>query len=573
MGRPVTLRALFDHLAHAKAFSRPDVIELAFTGHDGFESLQVRIGQVVDVNKIANAGAVGRGIICSEDRHMWTFSESDVEDDRDDVGLGRVVFTERTILGGSTCVEVTKRDKPHSVCRGEVAHGAFAGELGEPVGIDRVLGRVFVDWASLGNAVGGRGAGEDQFGHAHRAHGLEDVDRSYEIVDIIFRRVFDALGHARGGGEVHDGFDVVVCERRFEQALVGEVADSEQAFRHGLEVANREVVVDLNIVSGLHEQAHGVAADIACSSNDEYIHGCYVARNVEIVCPTPKSSKSLDLVAEEIEGFTESDGPLDRWIPAQEGLRSRNIRLASFRVVLGQFAEDDLAFRSWNHGLDFLGELENGDFGGVADVHWLGEIAEEEPVDAVDEVGYVAETSGLITFPEDGQRLSSQDLTHEGRQDSAVVQTHPRPVCVEDADDMGFDSVVPVVGHRDGFGKAFGLVVAASGTDRVDVAPVILALGVNLGVAVDLGGACQKESRVFGFGESKGVVGAERSDLERGNRVLQVVGWACGASEMEHIVDGPVDQDGFRDVVLEKLELGQFEKMSNVSAAACQQVV
>ena len=132
---------------------------------------------------------------------------------------------------------------------------------------------------------------------------------------------------------------------------------------------------------------------------------------------------------------------------------------------------------------------------GVADVDRLVEVAVEQAVDPVDQVGDVAEAAGLVPLAEDRERLAAEDLAHERGQDAAVVEPHPRAVGVEDPDDPGLDPVVAVVGHRDRLGEPLGLVVAAAGADRVDVAPVILALRVDLGIAVDLRSTGQQEPR------------------------------------------------------------------------------
>ena len=151
-------------------------------------------------------------------------------------------------------------------------------------------------------------------------------------------------------------------------------------------------------------------------------------------------------------------------------------------------------------------------------------------------------------------RLAAEGLLHEVGQHAAVVEPHSRAVGVEDAHDPGLDAVIAVIGHRDGLGEPLGLVVAAAGTDRVDVAPVVFALGVDLGIAVDFRRAGQQEPRVLGLGQPERVVGAERTDLEGRDRVSEVIDRAGRAGEVEHVVDRPVDLDRLGDVVLDEPE-------------------
>ena len=91
-----------------------------------------------------------------------------------------------------------------------------------------------------------------------------------------------------------------------------------------------------------------------------------------------------------------------------------------------------------------------------------------------------------------------------------------------------------VVGHRHGLGEALGLVVDAARPDRVDVAPVVLALRVHERIAVDLRGRGEQEAGALGLGQAERVVGAERADLQRLDRQLEVVdaarpGWRSAA--------------------------------------------
>ena len=93
-------------------------------------------------------------------------------------------------------------------------------------------------------------------------------------------------------------------------------------------------------------------------------------------------------------------------------------------------------------------------------------------------------------------------------------EPHARAERVEDPHDARVDAVSAVVGHRDRLGEALGLVVHAARPDRVDVAPVVLALGMDERIAVDLGGRGEQEARALRLGDAERVVGAERADLQ-----------------------------------------------------------
>ncbi len=66
-----------------------------------WEGCDVGTGQVVDVHVVAQAGAVGGGVVVSEDHHLLALSEGDLDGDGDEVGFGRVVFADEPAFGGS----------------------------------------------------------------------------------------------------------------------------------------------------------------------------------------------------------------------------------------------------------------------------------------------------------------------------------------------------------------------------------------------------------------------------------------------------------------------------------------
>jgi hypothetical protein len=78
------------------------------------------------------------------------------------------------------------------------------------------------------------------------------------------------------------------------------------------------------------------------------------------------------------------------------------------------------------------------------------------------------------------------------------------------------DFAFAVIGHRAGFAEALGFVVHAAQADGIDVAPVVLALGVDGGVAVAFAGAGHQETAPF-FGQFQQVPGALAVDLQGGD--------------------------------------------------------
>ena len=114
-------------------------------------------------------------------------------------------------------------------------------------------------------------------------------------------------------------------------------------------------------------------------------------------------------------------------------------------------------------------------------------------------------------------------------------------------------TVVAVVGRDGGLGEALGLVVDRARADGVDVAPVGLDLGMDLGIAVALGGGGVQVAGVVLAREVERVDGAGGADEQGLDAEAGVVDGAGGRGEVEDEVDG-AGVEGRADVLLEEAE-------------------
>ena len=184
----------------------------------------------------------------------------------------------------------------------------------------------------------------------------------------------------------------------------------------------------------------------------------------------------------------------------------------------------------------------------------------------------VAEAARLLPLPKIVTSSPRSAWLMNAGHRAAVVQAHARAVGVEDPDDLRVHAVVAVIGHGHRLGEALGFVVDAARADRVDVAPVGLFLRMLQRVAVDLRRRRDDEARVLRLGEAERLVRAQRADLQRRDRQLEVVDRAGRARPVQHQVDRAVDVDVVRDVVLHEHEVAPGEVRDVVDAAG-QQVV
>src|SRR5215469_5298425 len=95
-----------------------------------------------------------------------------------------------------------------------------------------------------------------------------------------------------------------------------------------------------------------------------------------------------------------------------------------------------------------------------------------------------------------------------------------------------------VVGHRHRLGKSLCFVVDAPRSDRIDVTPIILILGVHQRVAVTFRSGCEKKLCTLILRQSERIVSPQCADLQRGNWMFQIVDWTRRGRKMEHKVHG-----------------------------------
>ena len=252
--------------------------------------------------------------------------------------------------------------------------------------------------------------------------------------------------------------------------------------------------------------------------------------------------------------------------------RPGDVGAALFGVVFGQVPVNHLLVGAGERH-DFLGEVPDGDFVGVADVDGAGFLRKVQPENAFNEVVYVAKASGLAPVSKHREVFSTQCLADECRQYAAVVESHARPVGIEDAHNARFQSVVPMIGHRNGFLEPFGFVVNASWANGVDMAEVLFVLGVHFRVAIDFAGGSDGYTGAFVFSQTKAIVHTKRSYLERLDGDFQVINGRRRRGKMQDVVQIALNVDVFGDVVVVKSEVRMLLQVGDVFQIARDEVV
>ena len=110
----------------------------------------------------------------------------------------------------------------------------------------------------------------------------------------------------------------------------------------------------------------------------------------------------------------------------------------------------------------------------------------------------MADAARLLAVAIDGQIVAREGLDDEVGHGPAVVLAHALAIRIEYARNAHVRAVQAMVRHGHGLGKALGLVVHAADANGVDVAEVLLGLGMHQGVAIDFRRGGQQELGLLG---------------------------------------------------------------------------
>jgi hypothetical protein len=189
----------------------------------------------------------------------------------------------------------------------------------------------------------------------------------------------------------------------------------------------------------------------------------------------------------------------------------------------------------------------------------------------------VLERSSLRTITVNGHVLTLQSLDDEVGNDSSIVRVHPGAESVEDSGNSDINTVLPHVTISQGLGDSLSLVVTSSGTDTVDVTPVVFSLGVLLWVSVDLGGGGDEESSLGSLGETKHVEGTHERSLDGLDGVVLVVRGGCGTGQVVDLylvsldfgisqdkLTVDLDEERLDNIVSDHLEVGVTDPVGDL---------
>lgn len=181
---------------------------------------------------------------------------------------------------------------------------------------------------------------------------------------------------------------------------------------------------------------------------------------------------------------------------------------------------------------DSLGELEDGELVTVTDVDRSGLGTVHEQDQTINQIVDVLERSSLGSITVNSHILTLEGLDDEVGNDSTIVWVHSWTESVEDTCDTNINTVLPHVTISQSLGDSLSLIVTCSGTDTIDVTPVVFSLRVLLGITVDFRSGGDEESSLGSLGETKHVEGTHERSLDGLDCVVLVVGWGGGTGQV-----------------------------------------
>ena len=130
---------------HRISFARAQIHGNGLAFGKIFQPHNVSVGEIIDVDVVADAGTVGSGIVVAKDLQRRPLSLHRLENEWDQMSLGFVHFADGATFICAGGVEISEADVPHTISTAVCLERQFKRELGSAVRIYRLAGIVFGD--------------------------------------------------------------------------------------------------------------------------------------------------------------------------------------------------------------------------------------------------------------------------------------------------------------------------------------------------------------------------------------------------------------------------------------------
>ena len=142
-------------------------------GAEMFQRAQMRLGEVLDMNVVADRRPIRRRVIGSINFDLRPLPERRRQNERDEVRLRLVPFADFALGIGAGSIEIAQRHPPQPVGLTIPVERTLDRQLGLAVRVDRQLGQGLADRHLGGSAVGRASRGKDDLVDPSLAHRFE----------------------------------------------------------------------------------------------------------------------------------------------------------------------------------------------------------------------------------------------------------------------------------------------------------------------------------------------------------------------------------------------------------------
>jgi hypothetical protein len=227
----------------------------------------VGAAQVVDVDVVADAGAVSGVVVAAKNADVWPAPTGGLPHQRDQMGF-RVVALAQLAFWVSACgVEVAQAYRLETIRFIIVSQGLLHHQLGAAIGVDGLLRVPLVNGRVLRLAKGGGGGRENELAHPMRTHGVQQAQRVGHVVAVVLVRLLHRLAHLNERGKVHDRIKAF-GQNSVQHRTVAKIPLHKVATQNRVAVAAREVVQCRHAAALLTQQLDHVCANVASTTNN-----------------------------------------------------------------------------------------------------------------------------------------------------------------------------------------------------------------------------------------------------------------------------------------------------------------
>ena len=220
-GMSRNVAASLDHLHHREAEAVPQIVAPTAL-IQRVQRQDVRLRQVADVDVVADAGAIGGGVVIAEDLDAFALAQGHLQRQRDEMRLGMMILA---ALGrGASGVEVAQRGIAQAVHAVEPVEQALQDVLRFAVGAARHDAFCLRDGDALRvvEEIGRRGEDEPLRAVSHGV--LQQIQTVGDVIPQIFEGQRHGFADEGVGGEMHDGLGPLSLEQGLDGVEVGQIA-------------------------------------------------------------------------------------------------------------------------------------------------------------------------------------------------------------------------------------------------------------------------------------------------------------------------------------------------------------